>query len=340
MNAAAAGGRGPRSGEDRPSPTTDDRRTTDDRDEAERIITDLYLPNRLDLSGDAAPLRMELSGLRLGALTVGRLTYGRHVRQRTADATQVHVNIPLRGRATSKSGNREAVTTGPGEGLVFSPGAPAEIAWSADCEQLCLMVPQACLEAQLEQLLGRPLRGRLTFDFNAELHTPLAHRWRAMLDILVHELDHRTDMCRNPVVGRHLEGLVIDGLLLSQPHNHRDAAVSDRTRGPSAAIRRAAELIEDRPSEPWTTVHLATAVHLSPRALQEGFRRDLATTPMTYVRQVRLRRAREALQAADRHATTVRAVAADLGLLHMGRFAAAYREAFGESPSDTLNRRD
>ena len=59
---------------------------------------------------------------------------------------------------------------------------------------------------------------------------------------------------------------------------------------------------------------------------------------MTYPRQVRLRRAREALQAADRGATTARAVATGLGLVHMGRFAAAYREAFGESPSDTLDR--
>ena len=39
-----------------------------------------------------------------------------------------------------------------------------------------------------------------------------------------------------------------------------------------------------------------------------------------------------------RDTTTVRAVATSFGLMHMGRFAAAYREAFGESPSETLNR--
>lgn len=32
------------------------RRTTDDRDEAERIVTELYLPNRLDLSTSSEPL--------------------------------------------------------------------------------------------------------------------------------------------------------------------------------------------------------------------------------------------------------------------------------------------
>ena len=59
---------------------------------------------------------------------------------------------------------------------------------------------------------------------------------------------------------------------------------------------------------------------------------------MAYLRGVRLRRAREALGAADRDATTVRAVAVGVGILHPSRFAAAYREAFGETPSETLNR--
>jgi AraC-like DNA-binding protein len=315
------------------------RRTTNDRDEAERVVTELYLPHSLDLSGGSASLRMELAGLRLGALTAGRLAYGRRVALRTADAENFHVNIPLRGRAVSTSGTSEPVTTYPGHGLVFTPGAPAEITWSADCEQLCLMVPRACLEAELERLLGRSLRGPLAFDFDAfGMRSPLGRRWRTVLNLVVDELDHPTDLGRNPVVGRHIEGLVLEGLLLGQPHSHRDAALGDRPVKLGTAISRAVELIEERPSEPWTTVRLATEVHLSARALQERFRRDLDTPPMTYLRQVRLRRAHEALRAAHRDATTVRAVAVGLGILHLGRFAAAYRKAFGESPSETLNR--
>jgi AraC-like DNA-binding protein len=311
---------------------------TDDRDEAERIISDLYLPNRLDLSRGSAPLGMEVTGVRLGALTVGRLSYGRRVHLRTADAANFHVNIPLRGRVSSRSGTRDPVTTGPGNGLVFSPEAPAEMSWSADGEQLCLMVPRGRLEAELEHLLGRSLRGRLRFDFTADVGGHTGRRWHTVLDLLVDELDNVTNVGRDPRLGRHVEGLVMDSLLLGQPHSHRDDLLRDRPVQLGAAIRQAVELLEERPSEPWTAVRLATEVHLSVRALQEGFRRDLATPPMTYLRQVRLRRAHEALLAADRHGTTVGAVAVGLGILHMGRFAAAYREAFGEAPSDTLNR--
>ncbi|MCU1500329.1 MAG: AraC family transcriptional regulator [Acidimicrobiales bacterium] len=43
-------------------------------------------------------------------------------------------------------------------------------------------------------------------------------------------------------------------------------------------------------------------------------------------------------EALPRHIDTVRAVAAGLEIMHMGRFAVAYRDAFGETPSQTLNR--
>ena len=84
------------------------RRTTDDRDEAERVITELYLPNRLDLSKSSEPMGMQVTGLHLGALTAGRLTYGRPVQLRTADAEDLRVNLALRGRAASRSDLRPA----------------------------------------------------------------------------------------------------------------------------------------------------------------------------------------------------------------------------------------
>lgn len=336
---SAAEGDGGHSGDMRRArPSGYVRSTATDRDEAEKVVTDLYLPHRLDLSGSSARLGMRLVGRRLGMLTVSRLTYGRSVLLRTADAENFHINIPLRGQVRSRSGNSETVTAAPWQGLVFSPGAPAEMEWSADSEQLCLMIPRAPLEAELEQLLGHPLKGRLSFDFGAGAGRPLGRRWHAVLDLITDELDHPSQMCQHPPVARHLESLVLDGLLLDRQHSHSDALTRDRSLPLAAATKRAVALLEERPAEPWTTVRLATEVHLSVRALQEAFCRDLAMPPMAYLRRIRLHRAREALQRADRDTTTVRTVALGLGILHMSRFAAAYREAFGESPSETLKR--
>jgi AraC-like DNA-binding protein len=312
------------------------RRRTDDRDEAERIIADLYLPNRLDLSGGSEPLGLDIQGLRIGALTAARVSFGRAVRVRTADAENYHVNLPLKGRAASRRGTDEPVVTVPGEGLVFSPGLPAEISWAAGCVQLCVMLSRSTLEAELARLLDSDVSDGVEFQYRAVLDSAAGQRWRGVLDLLLAEIHEPTALATHPAAGAHLEALVVDGLLLSQPHQLREQMLGVAARAPAPPLRRAVELLEERPAEPWTSARLAGQVHLSVRALQEGFQRELGIPPMTYLRQVRLRRAHEQLRSAEGTSTTVRSVAAGLGFVHMGRFAAAYRDLFGVSPSTTL----
>jgi transcriptional regulator GlxA family with amidase domain len=84
---------------------------------------------------------------------------------------------------------------------------------------------------------------------------------------------------------------------------------------------------------------LAHHVHVSVRALQEGLRRSLDTTPMRYLREVRLRKVHEELLAATSDVTTVGAIVYGWGILNQGRFAGSYRAKFGETPADTLRRR-
>jgi AraC-like DNA-binding protein len=313
------------------------RERTTKPDEAEEIISKHYLPNRLHLPRGCQSLEMDFAGLQIGATTTGRLSYGHRVRQLTGEAHNFHVNMPIRGHALSRCGQSKSVHTAAGQGLVFSPDAPAEITWSADCVQLCLMIPRAGLEAELERLLGRSVRSRLRFDFGvAPGHA--SRRLQTVLDLVAQELDQPSGLATSQVAGGHLEGLALDGLLLGQPHNYTESAIGFSGRAPGGVIKRAVELLEERPSEPWTTVGLATELHLSPRGLQAGFKRDVGMAPMAYLRMVRLRRAHTALREANPAETTVQAVALSLGLLHQGRFAANYRALFGETPSETLRR--
>jgi AraC-like DNA-binding protein len=61
-------------------------------------------------------------------------------------------------------------------------------------------------------------------------------------------------------------------------------------------------------------------------------------SPMRFVTERRLAAAQARLATAGA-ARDVTEVAAELGFSHLGRFAIAYREVFGESPSQTLRRR-
>jgi transcriptional regulator GlxA family with amidase domain len=70
------------------------------------------------------------------------------------------------------------------------------------------------------------------------------------------------------------------------------------------------------------------------RTLQINFKRYRNMTPMEYLRNARLDRARDLLMSGIQ----VSDAASDSGFAHQGRFAARYRARFGESPSITLRR--
>lgn len=104
-------------------------------------------------------------------------------------------------------------------------------------------------------------------------------------------------------------------------------------------VRRAVAYCDASPDLDIGVADIARACHVSVRTLQVAFRRHLGTTPMTYLRRVRLDRARADLVATDPDEATVTRIAARWGFADAGRFSAHYRDAYGELPRDTLRRR-
>jgi len=139
----------------------------------------------------------------------------------------------------------------------------------------------------------------------------------------------------HPLLSSALEHTLLTGLLLTAGHNHRAELTAPVPPARPAAIRRAVELIESRPETPLTVRDLAHAAGVGVRTLQEGFRHTLGTTPMSYLRDVRLARARRDLLAAGTDPAAVTTVAYRWGFTHLGRFAEQYRKTYGESPSTT-----
>jgi transcriptional regulator GlxA family with amidase domain len=130
----------------------------------------------------------------------------------------------------------------------------------------------------------------------------------------------------------------VEGLLLAQPHNYTDTLAEPRRPAGPPSVRAAIELMRSRPEQPWTTATLARSVAVSVRSLQDGFAHSVGVPPTRYLRDVRLDRVHEDLRSADTHTATVAQVAGRWGFLYLSRFASAYREKFGERPSETLRR--
>ena len=82
--------------------------------------------------------------------------------------------------------------------------------------------------------------------------------------------------------------------------------------------------------------HLCRVAGVSERGLRNAFHAVRGMSPKQYLLTVRLHGVRRALTDAGFRPTTVTDVATDHGFFELGRFAASYREAFGEAPSETL----
>ena len=88
-------------------------------------------------------------------------------------------------------------------------------------------------------------------------------------------------------------------------------------------------------SEPVDLEKLAQIAGIRPRTLETHFRTFLGTTPLGWVRRMRLAHARQELLNSSTQ-TSVTNVALCSGFDQMGRFAVQYRKAFGELPSTTI----
>jgi AraC-like DNA-binding protein len=311
---------------------------TKDFDEAHRTMERVFLPMEMWPMEPLTAVDMLLDSIQLDEMMTSTVRFGRDIGLRSVDAPTYHLAAPLSGSAESRAGTLDPIQTTPDRAVIFGVDEPFEIQWRGDCEQMCLDLPRIALERRLEQHLDRPLGAPLVFEPAMDLTTPKGRGWIQMLRMANREARREQGLLDHSLAAKSVEAALVDGLLLVQSHNYSDDLLSDTRVAPPRAVREAIELLEAHPDRPWSAPILASHVHVSVRALQEGFRRSLETTPMRYLREVRLRKVHDDLLAANADETTVGSVVYCWGILNQGRFAGSYRKKFGEAPSATLRR--
>jgi transcriptional regulator GlxA family with amidase domain len=168
--------------------------------------------------------------------------------------------------------------------------------------------------------------------------TQAGQSWTTMVSVFTEQLFRPHSVLHQPIVGMPFAESLIRGLLMASDHSYRAVLMGESIEAPPRAIRAAIELMEAEAHQPWTISALATRTNVSVRSLQQGFRTNVGTTPMQYLREVRLRRARQDLQDSDPSTDTVTSVAFRWGFTNPGRFAAVYASRYSESPLMTLRR--
>src|SRR5262245_52616579 len=111
---------------------------------------------------------------------------------------------------------------------------------------------------------------------------------------------------------------------------------SDSVRSRETAVLRVEAFVRAHLDTPVPLPALSRIAGLSERGLRNAFYSVRGMSPKRSLLAERLQGARRALISASFTPTTVTSVAADYGFYELGRFAAIYRVAFGEAPSETL----
>ena len=307
-----------------------------DIDHARQVLSDVYLPLDFPSVSTSTEVDLQLNVVKVGRVTAGYLRFGDAIRIHTTEATDYHVDIPLTGRATMRAGLRRPFCGTPQTAAVFMPGFPADLDCDEDFSQMAVMIPHAEMQLELENLLGHSAAKPLEFAPELDLTTGPGCSVLQTLHLIDQVSNDSHGLLQHPLAAQRLEQVLMESLLLAQPHNYSADLSSPASPAGHRPVAHAVELLRTNPEHPWTVSELANAVTVSVRSLQEGFRRSMSNTPMAYLRELRLEQIRKELTDAEPGTVTVTEIAAKWGITHFGRFAASYQRQFSEKPSDTM----
>lgn len=312
-----------------------------DGDAVRARVGEMFCDHTMALVNARAELDTRIAHLRCGrGVSITEMQYGADV---LIDAGRLEsfylVQIPLEGKARVTLGGREEVFL-PGSASVENPVEPMEMFWSRDCRKVVLRYERALFERFVEIYLGKPLRDAVRFAPRLELTSAggqvLVDHLRSALGVLQREALPGQSL--PPLFETHLETTLMGALLFLQPHNYSADFMGGSSGSDTGAVRRVRDYLEAKAHEPVDMIALAEIAGIPVRTLYHQFQRVHGVSPMQMLRTIRLDRVRRELLAGSPSAN-VTSVALAWGFDHLGRFAASYRERFGETPRETLQRR-
>ncbi len=253
----------------------------------------------------------------------------------TEPFTDAVVRVVHSGRLRSTACGEE-LSLGPGAVVCYRPAHAYRIEWER-MKSTGLTVPMKTIETRARARADLDA-GLLRFEGGTPVSPALGAFWARVSAFVVREMFSPDTVLAEPLVADQVLQFVADAMLSVFPNT---AMSAHGRRGPGgvapAAVRRAVSYLTQNADRPVTLDQIADAAGTRPRAIQYAFRRYYDTTPLGYLRRLRLERAHCDLQAGDpSRGDTVARVAHRWGYTSTNSFATAYRNVYGVPPSLTL----
>lgn len=314
--------------------------STDDPDEAHaRTQEVLGCAHSMRVLGRDRPFHARVEYRSVGGLGLMSQVYGPAVEIGCSPPIdRVTLTFVFGGHLAIDDGGRSTVAD-ENHGATFCFHDDLAMRWAPGLRQLMLTMDKPRVERYLQNLLHEPLRSPLRLTGPVDFASDGGQGITAAVRTLRTALHQCGRAGPPPLLVAEIEHSILTALLLGQPHNYTDAIFAPQALPSPRVVRRVVELVDAAPHRAFSVADLAAHAGVSERSLHAAFRRQLGTSPMSYLRRRRLERARDELLRGDPGlGATVTDIALRYGFAHAGRFAAAYRQRFGEPPSATLRR--
>jgi AraC-like DNA-binding protein len=298
---------------------------SDDIDDTRQRIARVLQPHRLTPGSSRAGHPAYMNYVRLDSLAFGSLSYAGAMGVEAGEIEDYYlVILSLSGYADVSVGGRRTLV-GQSQGVVVGPSTSFGGTFSSDCEQFFVRVEK-------QAILAHSGYEHLQMDPAIDLSRPELAPWLAQLRMLTSSPETVALAQRDRRVAVEIERLLVMLLLAGQPHHSQERAPASLL---PRTVRRAEAFIVEHAAEPLTLSDIANAAGVPVRTLLDSFKRFRDISPMQLVREARIDMSRDLLLRAG-GTERVADIALSCGFVNLGRFARAYRERFGETPSDTL----
>lgn len=310
--------------------------TSKDLDESRFHLSNLFKPHELSVLGKQQSLDVKVSSTGVGELSFINLRHGANVDIYPGKLEDFFLlQVPVNGAGEVRIDNTQ-IEFSPKVAYMMSPNFDVQMKFFKNCEHVILKIERNNLEGFLERQLQRTLGAPLEFQKTVLLEENRSQELINMIGYISRQLSSPDSSLRHSMIKDQVTSLLMSTLLVSLDHNYHAELTKEISAPKPYYVKKAQEYIHAHAMDSITPEDVAQATGVSLRSVFSGFRTYLDTTPMAYLRDIRLHLVHKELKASDPSDASVTNLALAHGFSHFGNFAALYRDRFGKLPSETL----
>jgi AraC-like DNA-binding protein len=309
---------------------------TSDMEEAAGAFSQTFGKTKIEIHERSPAPDVHFDVVSLGKVSLVRNRLGPEVTLVCEGTRDFLFTVARKGHCTFEF-NGEAIVCDKRRATMLSPVRSLSIRRSRGSENTVVRMDCKAAEEALTALVGRRLDRPLLFEPLVDIRTGVGASLCRYVTHLFSDVGNNDSGMAIPQVAEGASRALITDVLFMLRHNYSEMLTGHGKKRLMPAVKRVEEYIEENYHREINDRLLAGLNGSNASTLYRTFMKHRGYTPMQFLRQVRMRRARKRFLSPDAN-DGVTSIALECGFTHLSRFAGEYRRQYGERPSATLRK--